>query len=68
MKLWSEAAGEAKPLDAHVTHLLVHGLLHLLGHDHESESDAEEMEQIEAEIMATLGYPNPYIELPDAAE
>ena len=63
-----EAARDAKPLDAHVAHLLVHGLLHLLGHDHESESDAEAMEQIEVEIMASLGYPNPYIKLPDAAE
>jgi len=63
-----EAARDAKPLDAHVTHLLVHGLLHLLGHDHETESDAETMEQIEVEIMSALGYPNPYTELPDAAE
>ena len=69
MKLWSERPrARPKPLDAHVAHLLVHGLLHLLGHDHESESDAEAMEQIEVEIMASLGYPNPYIELPDAAE
>ena len=60
-----EAARDAKPLDAHVTHLLVHGLLHLLGHGHETESDAELMEKIEVEIITSLGYPNPYRELPD---
>ena len=63
-----EAARDAKPLDAHVTHLLVHGLLHLLGHDHETESDAELMEKIEVEIITSLGYPNPYRELPDVVK
>jgi len=63
-----EAARDAKPLDAHVTHLLVHGLLHLLGHDHETESDAELMEKIEVEIITSLGYPNPYRELPHGVE
>ena len=63
-----EAARDAKPLDAHVTHLLVHGLLHLLGHDHETESDAELMEKIEVEIITSLGYPDPYRDLPNVVE
>ena len=63
-----EAARDAKPLDAHVTHLLVHGLLHLLGHDHETESDAELMEKIEVEIITSLGYPNPYRDLQNVVE
>ena len=63
-----EAARDAKRLDAHVTHLLVHGLLHLLGHDHETKSDAELMEEIEVEIITSLGYPNPYRELPHGVE
>ena len=46
----------------------MHGLLHLLGHDHETESDAELMEKIEVEIITSLGYPNPYRELPDVVK
>jgi probable rRNA maturation factor len=44
----------------HVMHLLVHGFLHLLGYDHMSETEAEEMEGLEAEILSPLGLPNPY--------
>ncbi|KAA2284818.1 rRNA maturation RNase YbeY [Arenimonas fontis] len=55
-----EAAEQGKPLAAHYAHLTVHGVLHLLGLDHEDEREAEAMEQIEREILATLGYPDPY--------
>jgi probable rRNA maturation factor len=57
-----EAAAQGKSLAFHVTHLIVHGCLHLLGYDHESsEAEAGKMEAIEVEILAELGYPNPYI-------
>jgi len=55
-----EAAEQGKPLDAHYAHLTVHGVLHLLGYDHENETDAEEMETLETQILAKLGYPDPY--------
>lgn len=55
-----EALDQGKTLDAHAAHLVVHGILHLCGHDHEEEAQAEEMERIEQEVLAKLGYPNPY--------
>lgn len=55
-----EAAEQGKPLAAHYAHLTVHGVLHLLGLDHEDEREAEAMEQLEREILAGLGYPDPY--------
>ena len=56
-----EAAEQGKPLAAHYAHLVVHGMLHLQGYDHEtSDEDAAEMENEERRIMATLGYPDPY--------
>lgn len=55
-----EAAAAGRPLPAHVLHLVVHGVLHLLGHDHGSEAEAAEMEAFEAKILASLGVPNPY--------
>lgn len=59
----AEAAAQSKPFEAHVTHLLVHGILHLLGFDHENEADAQLMERFEVEILDTLGVPDPYQEL-----
>ena len=55
-----EAAESAKPLEDHVTHLIVHGILHLLGYDHEDEADAALMEGAETRILATLGVADPY--------
>ncbi len=55
-----EAAEAARPFAAHVTHLLVHGTLHLLGYDHITDQDAALMEGLEVEILATLGLPDPY--------
>ena len=55
-----EAAVQGKPLRNHLTHLAVHGFLHLLGYDHESEAEAEAMESRERYILAALGIPDPY--------
>lgn len=58
-----EAEEQNKTPLAHFTHMLVHGTLHLMGYDHEtSEADAEEMEALEIEILAKLGFDNPYLE------
>jgi len=56
-----EAADEGKPLDHHLAHLAVHGFLHLLGHDHDSEPAAEKMERLERDILGRLGVPDPYV-------
>lgn len=55
-----EALEADKPMADHVIHLLVHGLLHLLGYDHVDDRDATVMEKLEAEILATLGLKDPY--------
>lgn len=55
-----EAQGGGKPLAHHVTHLIVHGLLHCLGFDHETDPDAALMETIETRVLARLGVPDPY--------
>jgi probable rRNA maturation factor len=55
-----EAAEQGIPPAHHLQHLVVHGLLHLLGFDHDTEAQARAMEGLEAQILATLGVPDPY--------
>ena len=55
-----EAKAQAKPLADHCAHLLVHGLLHLQGHDHEREEEAVAMQAVESFILRRLGVPDPY--------
>ena len=57
-----EAKEQHKPAVAHYAHLTVHGVLHLLGWDHEDDKEAEAMEQLERDILAELGLPDPYAE------
>ncbi len=56
----AEAEKDRKPLINHVTHLLIHGLLHLFGYDHAADAEADSMERLEKRIMAKLGLPDPY--------
>jgi probable rRNA maturation factor len=56
----AEAAREGKPLAHHLSHLVVHGTLHLLGYDHERQTDALRMERLEIATLKRLGVPNPY--------
>lgn len=58
--LKAEAAAQKKKLSAHLTHLVMHGILHLLGHDHKVEADAECMEAIEIKLLTRMGIANPY--------
>ncbi len=55
-----EAEAQQKPLAHHLMHLTVHGVLHLLGYDHESDAEAEAMEGVERAILSKLGVPDPY--------
>lgn len=60
--LLREAAEQKKTLEFHAAHLVIHGVLHAQGYDHESEEEADEMEALEIEFLAALGFPNPYVE------
>ena len=60
--LQREAAEQKKTLESHAAHLVVHGVLHAQGYDHENDEEAAEMEQLEIEILASMGEPNPYAE------
>jgi probable rRNA maturation factor len=55
-----ESEAQDKSLPAHWAHLVIHGVLHLLGHDHQIEQEAVEMEAMEVELLASLGFGNPY--------
>jgi probable rRNA maturation factor len=55
-----EADDEQKPFDHHLSHLAIHGFLHLVGYDHEKDIEAEAMENLEREILGSLGIPDPY--------
>jgi probable rRNA maturation factor len=62
-----EADDEHKPFDHHLSHLAIHGFLHLIGYDHEKDGEAEAMEALERQILAQLGIPDPYADRdPDA--
>lgn len=56
----AEAAQQSKTMQQHVTHLVVHGIVHLLGYDHADDSDAALMEALEVRILETLGVADPY--------
>jgi probable rRNA maturation factor len=58
--LAAEAAAQSKPLAHHLRHLVVHGVLHLMGYDHETAGEAARMEALEVEVLAGLGIPDPY--------
>lgn len=55
-----EAIEQGKPFENHVQHLIIHGFLHLLGHDHESKEEADIMEECEIKVLHSLNIPNPY--------
>ena len=56
-----EAQEQGKPLAHHLQHLVAHGVLHLLGYDHETDAQADEMEGLERAVLAGLGVPDPYL-------
>lgn len=56
----AESATQSKSVEAHFAHLLIHGLLHLQGHDHSVDDQANKMEAIEIDLLKNLGYGNPY--------
>jgi probable rRNA maturation factor len=55
-----EAGEQKKTVEEHTAHLVVHGVLHAQGYDHENDEEAAEMEQFERDILEALGYPDPY--------
>lgn len=61
-QVMEEARQQAKPLESHWAHLVVHGVLHLLGYDHLDDDQAQVMESLEVLLLAGLGYPDPYNE------
>jgi probable rRNA maturation factor len=62
-----EACDEQKPFDHHLSHLAVHGFLHLIGYDHEQDDDADQMEMLERDVLSQLGIPDPYADRNPAA-
>ena len=63
-----DADAMGRSFEAHVSHLLIHGFLHLLGYDHIEPEDAKVMEPLETEILAGLGWPDPYATGPYAPD
>ena len=57
----AEARAQGKPFADHLSHLVIHGILHLMGHDHEADDEAEAMEAQERMLLAALGIPDPYL-------
>ena len=55
-----EAAEQSKTVEEHTAHLIVHGVLHAQGYDHEDDEEATEMEALETELLGTLGFADPY--------
>jgi probable rRNA maturation factor len=55
-----EAIEQGKAAEAHWAHMVIHGVLHLLGHDHHEAAQAERMERLEVQLLARLGFPDPY--------
>jgi probable rRNA maturation factor len=64
----AEAAAGGRPFGHHLTHLLVHGILHLLGHDHETDEEARRMSGTEIAVLSKLGLPDPYAAHREAAD
>lgn len=58
----AESSDQSKPLDAHYAHLVIHGVLHLLGYDHIEDDEATAMESLETSLLATLGISDPYVD------
>ena len=56
----AEARDQGKPLANHLRHLVIHGVLHLLGYDHQSDAEAKRMEAIECDLLAAMNVPDPY--------
>ena len=56
-----EALEQEKPVEAHWAHMVLHGVLHLLGYDHIETDEAEQMEKLEVTLLGKLGYANPYL-------
>lgn len=59
--MMTDAEARKLTLPQHLSHLLIHGLLHLLGHDHKDDTEAAEMESLEIVALASLGWPDPYV-------
>ncbi len=64
----AEAARHGKSLSDHICHLSVHGVLHLVGFDHETDLDAKEMQGLEIDVLAAAGIADPYVNWVDSPE